>query len=445
MGSDAGVRTMEEGWYEQAITFRRVFCGEQRLLRIKSKGITGVACDWWGGRWREDFDRAAAGGQNAHRLSIEWSRVEPAQALWDDGALDHYRRMIQGALDRGLRPMVTLHHFTNPRWIAERGGWLCPEIVMLFERYVRKVVGTLEDLVDLWITINEPNVLSYASYLQGGWPPGEKSIKLVSKVNRNLVKAHAAAYYAIHEIRADCRVGLAHHYRGFRPANPGNILHRWIARFKHAAFNDVFPHACQEGKIGFLFWKERVEEARQTQDFFRLNYYTVERSSFDPLRPSSAFAPGEYPADADISPNGFIANEPSGLWDALRWALTYRLPIFITENGVEDEEDNFRARYLAAHIHKLWRAVNFNWPILGYFHWSLIDKFEWERGWSQRFGLWGLNPETQKRTKRPSADFYTEICKNNGLSTEMVETYAPQIMDELFPPRGPAELKVNGG
>ena len=133
--------------------------------------------------------------------------------------------MIQGALDRGLRPMVTLHHFTNPRWIAERGGWLNPEIVMLFERYVRKVVGTLEDLVDLWITINEPNVLSYASYLQGGWPPGEKSIKLVSKVNRNLVKAHAAAYHAIHEIRADCEVGIAHHYRGFRPANPGNILH----------------------------------------------------------------------------------------------------------------------------------------------------------------------------------------------------------------------------
>ncbi|NIS79173.1 MAG: family 1 glycosylhydrolase [Anaerolineales bacterium] len=417
---------------------------EQEPGRIFQDHKSGKACDWWGGRWQDDFDRAAEGGQRAHRLSIEWSRIEPTQALWDDDALDHYREMIQGALKRGLTPMVTLHHFTNPIWVAERGGWLNPEIVAYFERYVRKVVSALGDLVELWVTINEPNVLACQSYFQGEWPPGEKRLNLVSKVNRHLVRAHAAAYHAIHEIRADSLVGLAHHYRGFRPANPANPLHRRVAKMKHTAFNDVFPRACQEGRIRFLFWRDRIDEARRTQDFFGLNYYTVERSSFNLFRPMSAFEAGAFAPDADLSPCGFIANEPSGLWDAIRWAMAYKMPIFITENGAEDENDQFRARYLATHVFKVWRAVNLNWPIRGYFHWSLIDNFEWEHGWSQRFGLWGVNPGTQERTKRPSAEFYAEICKQNGLSTEMVETYAPQVMDEMFSPRGPAELKIEG-
>ena len=109
-------------------------------------------------------------------------------------------------------------------------------------------------------------------------------------------------------------------------------------------------------------------------------------------------------------------------------------PIIVTENGVESSDDGIRPRYLAQHIHQMWHAVNFNWPIKGYFHWTLVDNFEWERGWTQRFGLWALDTETQKRTKRPSAELYAEICKENGLSSGMVRKYCPEVFDKIFPP-----------
>ena len=128
-----------------------------------------------------------------------------------------------------------------------------------------------------------------------------------------------------------------------------------------------------------------------------------------------------------------MANYPQGMFAAIRWGLKFKLPIIITENGVEDAEDGMRPRYLIQHLHQVWRAVNFNYPVKGYFHWSLVDNFEWERGWTQRFGLWELDVETQARRKRPSAGLYAEICQENGISSEMVARYAPEIFEKLFP------------
>jgi len=128
------------------------------------------------------------------------------------------------------------------------------------------------------------------------------------------------------------------------------------------------------------------------------------------------------------------------MWEALKWAHEFKLPIYVTENGIEDAEDQIRPRYLAQHLREVWRAANFNWKVRGYFHWSLVDNFEWERGWTQRFGLWGLDTMTQERTKRSSAEMYEEICKLNGLSSEVVAMYAPEVLHSMFPPRGSPEL-----
>ena len=136
-----------------------------------------------------------------------------------------------------------------------------------------------------------------------------------------------------------------------------------------------------------------------------------------------------------MSDTNFIANIPEGIFNSIKWIeRTYpNLPIIITENGVEDSDDHMRPRYLAQHLHQVWRAVNFNWQVKGYFHWSLVDNFEWERGWTQRFGLWGLDIDTQKRIRRPSVDLYAEICKENGISSEMVQKYCPEAFDKIFP------------
>ncbi len=157
----------------------------------------GLACDWWGGRWKEDFDRASEAGQNTHRLSIEWSRIQPALDRWDEEALDYYRQMLRGLVERGLTPMVTLHHFTDPLWLTFLGGWEYEPVVSLFEAYVRKVVEALGDYVNFWCTINEPNVYAVMGYIFGVFPPGKKDLGATFDVMTKLVRGHAAAYHAI--------------------------------------------------------------------------------------------------------------------------------------------------------------------------------------------------------------------------------------------------------
>jgi beta-glucosidase len=184
----------------------------------------------------------------------------------------------------------------------------------------------------------------------------------------------------------------------------------------------------------FLLYRTiEVPGAAGTQDFLGVNYYSRDRISFDITQSRALFGGRHFPKDADLSTSGMIANEPEGFYEALKWGLQFNVPMIVTENGVDNQDDKMRPRYIAQHIQQLWRAVNYNWPVKGYFHWSLVDNFEWERGWSQRFGLWGLDVETQTRIRRNSVDLYAEICKQNGLSSSMVEKFCPEVLGKIFP------------
>jgi len=405
---------------------------EQQPGRILHGDSSVRACDWWGGRWREDLDRAAAAGQTAHRFSVEWSRIEPSPGRWDDAAIDFYRTLLDGMRERGIEPLVTLHHFTNPLWLAEAGGWESEATVVRFEAFVRKIVAALQDKADFWCTINEPNIYAYSAYVNGAFPPGKRDFGAALRVMRNFILAHAAAYHAIHEIQPAARVGLAMHYRPMT-AHTASPLDRTVADFQSRIFNDLIPRACQDGRLRFPLGRGRVPQAAGTQDYLGLNYYSSDHVSFDLRRPGDLFARRFYPEGSDLSDIGMNANIPEGMDLALRWAESFRLPIYITENGIEDAADRIRPRYLIQHLHRAWKAANIGLPVRGYYHWSLVDNFEWERGWTQRFGLWALDVETQKRTARPSAELYAEICKENGVTSGMVRQYAPEIAAAMFP------------
>lgn len=401
----------------------------------KTRDKAGLACDWWGGRWREDMDRAVETGQNAHRFSIEWSRVQPTPDQWDESAIEKYRAMARGMLERGITPMVTLHHFSNPIWLEEKGAWETDAVVPLFEKFVRKIVDALKEYVSLWCTINEPNIYSVAAYVSADFPPGKRNFVLSTRVQANMLKAHAAAYRAIHEIQSIARVGYSLHYRPMIAERPWFPLDVWVRNFRHQGFNLAFPSGIATGTMKTPLGNYRVPEAKGTQDFMGLNYYSIDMVAFHLFRAGDLFGHRYYPKDADLSTTGFIANIPHGLFDSIQWAerMHPNTPLIITENGVEDESDEMRPRYLVQHLHQIWRAVNFNWPVKAYFHWTLVDNFEWERGWSQRFGLWGLDIETQARQRRKSVDLYSEICKENGISRAMVEKYCPEVLEKLFP------------
>jgi beta-glucosidase len=400
--------------------------------RILKGHRSGKACDWWGGRWKEDLDRAAAAGQNAHRLSIEWSRLEPQPGVFDGSALDFYRDLLAGMRVRGIEPMVTLHHFSNPIWFAERGGWDREDAPQRFAAFVQHVVPALAEYADLWCTINEPNVYAYLAIAADTFPPGSKNIVAAFRVMRNMVLAHAAAYHAIHSIQPGARVGIAPQFRGMVPHSASPLDHV-VTDIQMRVFNEAIMMPLQDGRLHLPLGMQRIPQAARTLDFIGVNYYTCEHVSFDVRRAGDLFGRRFYPKDFDVSLIGMNANVPDGMRLAIEWARSFHVPIYITENGIEDSTDEIRPRYLAQHVQKMWHAVNVGRPVKGYYFWSLVDNFEWERGWTQRFGLWELDPETQTRTERISAKFYAEICKQNALSSDMVRRYAPEILEKMFP------------
>ncbi|MBL8045900.1 MAG: glycoside hydrolase family 1 protein [Anaerolineales bacterium] len=412
------------------------YAWEQEPGRIAQGHTSGAACDWWGGRWAEDFDRAANDGHNALRLSVEWARVEPKMGEFDDAALDHYRQMVAGLRARGLTPLVTLHHFVNPLWLADtkRNGWEHVDVVARFANYVRRVVTALKDYVDLWATINEPNVYMVSGWLMGTFPPGKKLLAATFNTAQNLVRAHAAAYRVIHELQPHAQVGLPIHFRPILPAQPGFVLDEWVAENQFKLFSSFFLDALTTGKLRRPFgFATAVPEAKGTHDYVGLNYYSADVARFDVTNPQELFGRRTFPPDSEPDGSGVYASYPSGFMESFKWLEKLRLPIYVTENGIGDEADGLRRRYLVQHIRQMWRAVNFNWDVRGYFHWSLVDNFEWERGWTHRFGLYALDPATQTRTPRPSARLYSAICQSNSLSSDIVAEHTPELLAGMFP------------
>src|SRR5512140_1328501 len=354
----------------------------------------GLACDWWGGRWQEDMDRAAAGHQNTHRFSVEWSRVEVGPDQWDDEALAFYLERALGMVQRGLKPMITLHHFTDPLWLAEKGGWEWDEAPRHFAAFTRRVVEALKDTTNLWVTINEPNGYPFFQYLFGNFPPGRTDFGACFKAMVNLMRAHAAAYHVLHEVQPQAQAGFAYSHRPFRAARWWHPLDWAIFLFADRHFNEAFIDPVVSGRMRFLMRRASIPESVGTQDFIGLNYYSVDDMFFS-LNPKRMWIDRRFPKGAELSETGFIANLPKGLYRSMDWADRYKLPVYITENGVEDCRDTLRPKYIIEHLYQVWRAIQAGIPVKGYYYWSLTDNFEWERGWKQGFGLYGLDPLTQ--------------------------------------------------
>jgi beta-glucosidase len=304
----------------------------------------------------------------------------------------------------------------------------------LFACYVEKVVQALGEHVDFWATINEPNIYIYFGWINGVFPPGKKDIFLAMRVAGNLLRAHAAAYRVIHALQPHARVGLPIHFRPISPAQPSFAPDVWVARTQFELFSTLFPDAVLTGRLRQVLRPSlSVPEAKGTQDYLALNYYSADVARFDLTNPMELFGRRSFPVGAETDGSGLYASHPPGMFDSLKWAHRLKLPIYITENGIGGEADSLRRRYLISHLRQAWRAVNFNWDVRGYFHWSLVDNFEWERGWTHRFGLYALDTATQLRTPRLSAALYAEICRTHTLASESVERFAPELMESLFP------------
>ncbi len=408
---------------------------EQTPGHIADGTTSGLACDWWRAA-EDDFDRAAALNLNSLRLSIEWSRLEPEPDRFDDDAFGRYREMLTALHQRGIEPMVTLHHFTNPLWLAEVGGWADARTVMRFWRFTRRVLSELGDLCRQWCTINEPNVYAVFAFLAGTWTPGRKELLTTLQVMRHLAQGHAAAYHAIRRAQPDSEVGFSQHLATFTPADPNSFFDRKVARLRSTLFNQRLLDAVIDGRFRFpLGLGRRREDLADSFDFLGVNYYGRHWVEFD-RRGRETMYTREVPAPAATAwapPWGDREIHAEGL---RRWILDLHRrtgkPVYVTENGLADTEDERRPAFLLTHLAAIHRAIADGADVRGYYHWTLVDNYEWVEGWIPRFGLIGLDPHTQERHSRPSAQLFAEIAASNAIDAATVERFAPEVMDQIF-------------
>lgn len=363
----------------------------EKLGRVARGERSGAAADHYR-RFYDDIALAAQLGHNTYRFSIEWSRVEPEEGKWNAEAVDHYRNAVAELRRHDIEPMVTLHHFTNPVWIARQGGWASRKTVGAFCRYVERIADMFGGDVRYWITINEPTVYALLGYLKGYWPPEQKNIWRTISVLKNLSRAHARAHDILHRRRAGVMVGAANNLVDFVPDRPTHLLDRLMTAIAWRFYND--------------WWLKRTVKK---QDFIGLNYYFHHPLRFRWASLSTMFAP--------TVKGGFQKSDlgwpvvPAGFGRVLRRLKDYRKPVIITENGLADGEDTRRADFIRNHVAEMKKTMDDGVDVRGYLHWSLLDNFEWREGFAPRFGLVAVDYQTQKRTVRPSAYVFRDMLR----------------------------------
>ena len=377
---------------------------------IKGGAESGLAVDHWN-RVPEDVALMQAIGANAYRFSIEWSRVEPEEGLWSEEAWSHYQDEVDQLREAGIEPMVTLLHFTLPAWIAERGGATASDFAERFGRFAAEAARRLGPQVDLWCTVNEPNVQMYQGYVEGVWPPGVRDAGRAAQAFAGLVRAHAAAATALREEDPGSRVGAAVNMIVFDPGSRWSLVDWIAAREAGKGFNWAFYDSIEKGRIyfklaGFPEIDEPLPELAGSADFLGLNYYRRNMVRFTPGAPGLVTI---LPGPGQLSDTG-VEIYPEGLLRLLRRAWKrYALPIYVTENGVSDSTGTLRPGFVRSHAYAVGRALDEGIDVWGYFHWSLLDNFEWSEGFGPRFGLYRVDYETLERSLTPGGREFKRI------------------------------------
>ncbi|GIH02294.1 beta-glucosidase [Rhizocola hellebori] len=345
-------------------------------------------------RYREDFALLKALGHNTHRLSLEWSRIEPAPGEFSRGAMAHYRRVLAALADAGLTGFVTLHHFTLPRWFAAQGGWLGPQAVALFARYCHHVAAELGDLMPFVCTINEPQMVALHGYLEGYHPPGITNPTLWKRVGRVLLQAHHAAVQAIRSASGSSSVGLALQLPLLAPIRDDEACH---------ALHRVMQHEIVDLYLEGLIGPDRG-------DWLGVQYYR--KQWVDPASPTIFADP---PEGSQLTQMGWAVH-PDGLRQILHRASATGLPLYVTENGIATEDDTERLDYLHTHLAALAQARAEGVDVRGYLHWSAFDNFEWSEGYGPKFGLIAVEHDNDfRRVPKPSAYAFANVATTGRL------------------------------
>ena len=426
---------------------------------VKGHATATIAADSWQ-KWPQDVEAIQILGANLYRFGVEWSRLEPSEGAWNSAAVANYRKQLlalRSARPQAIQAMLNLYHFTLPRWVAQKGGWEWAGAVPAFAAFASRVAHEFGDVVDLWCTLNEPNVYATKSYMSGEWPPGVREPRRAADVMATLLKAHAAATKAIRAadvIDADgdgkaTRIGLAHNVRVFDPANAFDPLDRLVARYSDAFYNRAIPDAVRDGRIRIslptvVSIDEPAADLKGTFDWLGLNYYTrdvlrsrVARRWFGKRKEnddstntvagdSSAAATrarAGAPYEVVVEPGTPVTDlgwpiYPEGLLRVLEEFADYGWPILVSETGLADVSGTVRPGFMRSHALAIDEALRAGIPVIGYVHWSLMDNFEWSHGYDGRFGLFTIDFARDPllvRRPTPAVETFRSFARQLGL------------------------------
>ena len=393
---------------------------EQEGGHIKDGTVSGPACDHYN-RFDEDFGIMQRLGHNAHRFSIEWSRIEPEEGRWDEKEVEHYRRVVESLHAHDLVPFVTLHHFTNPVWFENEGGWLsdrAPELLGRFAGYMAKALG---DSVPFWLTINEPPVLPAAQYIAGVFPPQKRDMGMAMTAARNILKSLGTMHNAIRENAPHKpQIGPVINMTYAMPASDSEE-DKAAARALDQYWNAYWLDGIRDGVIGPPAGNgEEVPGLKGAWDILGLNYYS--RSVVAGGRGVMGLRQVQPGADAETSTMGWEVY-PEGFYQCMVRLKQYGVPVYITENGIGTDDDAQRVSYLVRHLDQVQRAIKDGTDIRSYLHWSFQDNFEWAEGYRQKFGFFEREDGTLNRIAKPSAQLFGDWAKANAVPGALVEKY----------------------
>lgn len=379
------------------------------------------AADHWA-RFYDDIALIQATGASAYRLSLEWARLEPTQGHFDDTAWNGYRSRLEALVKAGIRPVVTLHHFTHPTWFHAQTPWHSPASLTAWRRYVVRCAELLEGLNAAVITINEPMVFLLGGYLSGLMPPGHTNGAEAWAALCNVVRAHAIANDVL---RARTKValtdiGISQNVMAFAAARRLNPIDYALARLAGSVYNHAFLEALSTGVLAFqlpgvMGGREKIEGAEKSTSFVGINYYTRAHLRFITKLP---FVSWEFqdPMRRGTTDLGWELY-PEGFGQLLRQMSRYHLPVWVTENGLDDRNGLKRTQFIHAHLKELLLAREAGVPVTAYFHWALMDNFEWLEGWGPRFGLFRVDEKTMERTATPAVAYFRGIASTRRLET----------------------------
>lgn len=372
----------------------------EKFPEILSRGnyLSGRAADHYN-RYGQDFDLVEQFSHNAHRLSLEWSRLEPEEGRYDEKEIEHYREVLKDLKRRKITVFLTIWHWTNPLWVRDQGGWENKKTVADFVNYVERVAGEFKDLVDFWQPLNEPGTFIGMGYIQGSFPPQVQSFFRANRAFKNLMEAYRRSYEIIKRVKPDTQVGMSH-YAVYNIPYKNKLINRLLVK-----------------PIDYIRNWRFLDSIDKTNDFIGIQFYHTDNLN---ISWKFKFGKGRWGFLELKNPHEDVTDmnwdiHPEGIYHLIKRAAQYGKPIFITENGLADQADEKRERFIKEHLAWVHRAITEGADVRGYFYWSLLDNFEWDKGFWPRFGLVEVDYETLERRIRPSALAYSEICRNNRL------------------------------